>query len=174
MACRLITAAVLALCVVSPPRSLALEPRTEHTRQLAPGEEAGVGTLADIRWLAGTWRGEAFGKEFEEVWSAPSAGSMVGMFKLMGEEGVDFYELMVLDERSGNLTLRVKHFSADFTAWEEKGEHVQFDFVGLERNAVHFSGISFYRVDHGNLVAYLVMRTEEGFAEERITYQRVR
>ena len=35
-----------------------------------------------------------------------------------------FYELMLLAEEEGSLVLKVKHFSADFTAWEDKEDYL--------------------------------------------------
>ena len=42
-------------------------------------------TLADIAWLSGHWRGEAFGGITEEIWSPPLGDSMMGSFKLVSE-----------------------------------------------------------------------------------------
>lgn len=153
--------------------ALGIEPHTEHTWRLGEGERAPAATIDQVRWLAGSWRGTAFGKTFEEVWSPPSAGTMVGMFKLMDGDEVEFYELLVMDTRDGTLSLRVKHFDADFAAWEDKAEHVRFELVAIEAEAVHFSGISFYRRDADRLDGYIVMRGSGGVREERLTYERV-
>jgi hypothetical protein len=47
---------------------------------------------------------------------------MIGLFKLYDNTGVTLYELMLLNVRDGTLSLKVKHFNPDFTAWEEKGD----------------------------------------------------
>jgi uncharacterized protein DUF6265 len=36
-----------------------------------------------IAWLAGSWRGEAYGGEVEEIWSQPVGGTMMGMFRII-------------------------------------------------------------------------------------------
>jgi len=61
--------------------------------------------------MVGSWTGEAFGGTFEEVWNPASLGTMVGLFKFMGDDAVSFYELMLLTEEEGSLVLKV---------WEEK------------------------------------------------------
>jgi hypothetical protein len=83
------------------------------------------------------------------------------------------YEIMLLTVDDGRLSLKVKHFNPDFTAWEEKGDFVNFKFVAREDNALHFSGISFYRKGPNQIDAYIVMRNKEGIREEKLTYQRV-
>lgn len=168
------TCTLLALLAGIAIPAFGLEPHTGHTWRLSAGEKAPVATIEQVGWLAGSWRGTAFGKTFEEVWSPPSAGTMVGTFKLMDRDTVEFYELMLLDTRDGTLSLRVKHFNADFTAWEDKPDFVHFKLVGIEDDAVHFSGISFYRRDADHIDGYVVMRSDTGIREEKLTYERLR
>jgi hypothetical protein len=150
----------------------AAEPQSEHTFRLAPGETAPSATLDDVGWLVGDWTGTAFGQRFEEVWNPPSAGSMVGLFKLYGSEGVEFYELMLLSVEDGTLSLKVKHFNPDFTAWEEKADFLEFRLVKLEPDAVHFHGLSFYKRDAAGFDGYILFTTATGFREEKLVYTR--
>lgn len=150
----------------------AAEPRTEHTFQLEDGDSRPTATLEDARWMVGSWSGSAFGQRFEEVWNAPSAGSMVGMFKLFGDDGVAFYEILLLSVENGTLSLKVKHFGADFSAWEEKGDFVNFQLVKKEANALHFGGISFYRRGNNAMDGYIVMREGDSLNEHHLKYER--
>ena len=152
----------------------AAEPRTEHTFQLSEGEERPAATIEDAAWLAGSWTGTAFGKRFEEHWNPPSAGTMVGLFKLLDDEGVSFYEILLLTVDDGTLSLKVKHFNADFTAWEEKGDYVNFKLVSKAPDALHFGGISFYRRDENNIDGYIVMKSGEDISEHHLKYERVK
>lgn len=149
---------------------------TEHTFKLNQDAKPAVGSLSDVAWLTGSWQGTAFGSQFEEVWNPASAGSMVGMFKLFDEaKGVNFYELMLLKEEQSSLVLLVKHFSADFTAWEDKGDFVKFKLVGINENAIHFSGLSFYRKGPDQIDGYIVMKHKDGSRTEHpINYTRVK
>ena len=146
--------------------------RTEHTYRLDDPERRPAATLADVGWLVGSWTGEAFGDTFEEVWNPPSVGSMVGMFKLLKGNAVAFYELLLLVEEEGSLSLKVKHFNDDFSAWEEKEDYVDFRLVRIEEDAIHFSGISFYRVDDDEMHAYLVLHDDDKTWEEKLVYHR--
>jgi len=146
--------------------------RTEHTYKLDDPDDRPAATLEDVAWLAGSWSGEAFGSTFEQSWNPPSAGSMIGFFKLLSEDQVAFYELLILVEEEGSLSLKVKHFSADFTAWEDKEDYVAFRFIKAEEDAAHFSGISFYRIDENTVHGYLVMRSGDDVREEPLVYKR--
>ena len=163
-------AVVVALLLSS--AAFAQSPRTEHTFKLDDPDVRPPATLEDVSWLVGSWEGEAFGSTFEEVWNPPSAGSMVGFFKVINDDEVSFYELLLLVEEEGSLSLKVKHFNPDFTAWEEKGDYVDFRFVKAEENAIHFSGISFYHISDDEMHGYIVMRKGDEVREEKLTYRR--
>ncbi len=152
--------------------AFAVEPRTEHTFRLADGEAPPSATIDDARWLTGSWHGTAFGQRFEETWDPPSGGTMVGTFKLFDGDDVAMYELLLLKVENGTLSLKVRHFNPDFTAWEDKTEDVTFRLVKKTDNALHFSGISFYRHDDNRFDGYLVMRGKDGLREEKLTYER--
>lgn len=168
-ACVMILGLLLAL---GRPASAA-EPRTEHTYKLADGEAAPAATLDDAHWLVGNWRGTAFGQQFEEIWSAPSVGSMVGLFKLYGDDGVAFYEILLLTVEDGTLSLKVKHFSAEFVAWEDKPDFVNFKLVHKEADALHFGGLSFYRRGDDAIDGYIVMKSGDEIRENHLKYERV-
>lgn len=150
----------------------AAEPKTEHTFQLTKSEERPAATIEDAGWLVGSWTGTAFGQSFEEVWNPPSAGTMVGLFKLIGDEGVAFYELLLLSVEEGSLSLKVKHFNADFTAWEEKADFVNFQLVKKDQNALHFGGLSFYRRGDDSIDGYIVMKSGDDILEHHLKYER--
>ncbi len=148
--------------------------RTDHTWELEEGEQPPSATLEDAAFLVGSWDGVGFGRRFEEVWNPPSAGSMVGMFKMFDDQSIRFYELMLLTVEAGTLSFKVRHFNPDFTAWEDKDDPVEFRCVGAEQDALHFGGMSFYRRGPDSLEAYVLMRSEGGVREEQLAYERRR
>lgn len=146
--------------------------KTEHTFKLDDPDMRVPATLEDVSWMVGAWNGDAFGGTFEEVWNPPSFGTMVGMFKVLGEEGVSFYELMLLAEEEGSLVLKVKHFHPDFTAWEDKEDYVSFRLVSLTPGAAHFSGLSFYQVSDDEIHTYIALHNDDKVWEEKLVYRR--
>lgn len=162
--------AVVALLVCS--AACGQSKHLDHTYKLDDPGDRPAATLADVDWMVGNWLGEAFGKTFEEVWNPPSAGSMVGMFKVIDEDEVDFYEILLMIEQEDSLSLLVKHFSKDFIAWEDKEDYIRFRLVKVEEDAVHFSGISFYRINDDLIHAYLVLHSGDKQWEEKLVYRR--
>ena len=146
--------------------------QTEHIFKLDDPDSRPPATLDDVSWLVGSWTGDAFGSSFEEVWNPPTAGSMVGMWKLMKEGEVVFYELILLVEEEDSLSIKVKHFADDFVAWEDKEDYVRFRLVAFDEDAVHFSGLSFHRISDDEIHGFIAMHSKGEVHEEKLIYHR--
>jgi hypothetical protein len=70
------------------------------------------------------------------------------------------------------LSLKVKHFNPDFSAWEEKEDHVTFRLVKKEDDALHFGGLSFYKRGDDSIDGYIVMRNGDELTEHHLKYDR--
>lgn len=121
-------------------------------------------TIADASWLSGRWVGEGLGGTVEETWAPAAGGQMVGHFQLVKDGKPVFYELMMLDVQPRGLRLRVKHFNADFTAWEDKGGWHSFEPVSAEPNLLNFNGLTLAR-DGETLNIVVTMKQKDGRIE---------
>ena len=148
--------------------------RTEHTLKLDDPANRPAATIDQMAWLAGTWEGELFGGRFEEHWSAPSVGTMPGIFKLIHDGVVTFYEFAVFVEEEGSLALKLKHFNADMTGWEEKDDFVTFPLVEITDEAALFSGLSYRRQGPDRVLVHLALRRQGELIEEEMTFRRVK
>ena len=167
--------ALAAVLVCSAASAQGQEKMTEHTLKLGTGQKSPTATISDMAWLAGHWVGPALGGEAEEIWSPPKAGSMMGMYRLVRDGKVVFYELQTLVQEGGSLVLRLKHFNPDLTGWEEKQKTVDFRLVGIGDGIVQFEGMSFHREGDANLTVYLAIEGKDGaLHEEAFRYSRVR
>ena len=102
-------------------------------------------SMEDFRWISGHWTGEALGGKFEETWSPPLGGEMMGMFKLVKDGKVAFYELLTIVPENESYVLRLKHFNQGLVGWEEKDKSVEFPFVSASPTKVVFKGLVFSR-----------------------------
>lgn len=147
-------------------------PLTAHTLRLDSAATPAAASLADAAWLVGAWDGDGLGGRIQEVWGAPAAGRMIGTFTSLGDDGARFHEIMALVEVDGSLELWVKHFDADFTAWEEKPDYVRFRLVEKEAGVLRFHGLTLERIDDHRMRAYLAMRRGGELGEEVLEYRR--
>ena len=112
-------------------------------------------SIEDAAWIAGHWRGEMFGGVGEEIWSEPCGGTMMGVYKHVVGDAVTFYELMIIVEESNSLILKLKHFNADLTAWEEKEEMVDFPLAKITPTEIFFDGLTFRKIEDDTMECFL-------------------
>ena len=147
---------------------------TEHTYTRSADTPAPRAQVEDMAWMTGHWMGEALGGTAEEIWSPPRGGAMMGMFRLVKDGRTAFYELMTIVPEDGSLVLRLKHFNADLTGWEEKEKTVDFPLVAVMDGGFHFEGLSFRPDGEDHLRVHLAMHGKDGTTrEETFVYTRV-
>ncbi len=139
----------------------------QETRIGEEGFSSPPATLAELDWLAGQWVGNGIGDEpAMESWLPPTGPTMVGTFVQMNADGtIMFSEHMYLTQEGGSLTLKVKHFNADFTGWEEKDDMLNFRLVAIEPCAAYFNALTLRCADASKpgqgLVAAVRMQSGE-------------
>ena len=149
-----------------------LTAQAQNTLSLKTGQESPKATIEDVAWIAGHWRGEAMGGLTEEIWSPPLGGAMMASFKLVVDNEVNFYELETISEEDGSLLLRIKHFDAALTGWEEKDETVDFPLVKLLEKTAYFDGLTFELVSEDELNVYVVFKDGDKQSEAKFAYHR--
>lgn len=130
--------------------------------------------IDDVAWIAGRWRGEAMGGSFEETWNPPSGNSMIGMFKFIKDEKVQFYELLTIVEKDDSLLLRLKHFDEALVGWEDKDKSVEFPLVQLSDSQAIFDGLKFLKIDDSSMHILVRMRRAEKTEELKFVCIRAR
>lgn len=163
---RIITALVLVALVNI--LAIAQMPYTENTLKLDPDRASPAATVEDMAWLAGHWWGEDMDGLSEEIWSAPRAGAMMGMYRFIKKDKTVFYELMTILEENGSIVLRLKHFNPVLKGWEEKDKTVDFRFVAKKGKTVFFDGMTFKPESDRAVTIYLAARHKDGTITEEV------
>ena len=128
-----------------------------------------VVSIDDMAWIGGHWKGEAMGGQFEETWNAPMGGEMMGMFKLVSDNKVSFYEIMTIVPEKNSFVLRLKHFSPELVDREEKDKSVEFPLLTASPNEVRFDGLSFQRA--GDAMNIEVLVGQDDGEKKRIQFE---
>jgi hypothetical protein len=161
-----LTAVMVLTCMAGAARGQEAEEQQTANTIKAPTGAGPQATLADMAWLVGHWTGTGLGGVSEEVWAEPAAGAMMGMYRLVVNGKLVFYEFMNLAEENGSLSLRLKHFNADMTGWEEKDRFVTFRLAKLTPTEAWFGGLTFKRVAADRLEIFLALRRADGTIRE--------
>ncbi|WP_306253837.1 DUF6265 family protein [Parvularcula sp. IMCC14364] len=121
---------------------------------LEEGASSHPATIKDISWLAGYWEGKGFGGKVVQLISPASGSQMMGAFQAQTSEGdTTMYQFYTFVEKDDTVVLRMKHFSSDFTGWEEKSDYAEFPLVSVEHHAVYFDRLSFVETQPGRMEA---------------------
>ncbi len=133
--------------------------------QVTTAETEAASPLDHAAWLAGRWVGTGMGGEVEEVWSPALGGQMIGHFRYFRDGMPGFYEILMIDLTETGMRMRVKHFNPDFTAWEDKGDWIEFKPVSTSASQLVFKGLVLDHIvdDKGEtMIATLQMRQKDG------------
>jgi hypothetical protein len=129
--------AAYALLVTSPDVSGA------ERHALESGDRAETGSvrssLADLAWLAGSWRLEGPGQFLEERWSPPVGNAMVGHFRWVRGDALWMTELLTIAEEEGEVIFRLRHFSDRMRPWEDPDDPFVYRLTEREPGRVAFT-----------------------------------
>ncbi|HDZ07316.1 hypothetical protein LCGC14_0118090 [marine sediment metagenome] len=147
--------------------------QSQNTISFEEGMTSPDASLNNIEWLAGHWKGEAFGGIAEEIWSPPLDGSMMFSFRLLDKGAVSFYEFGHLLETDGTLILQLKHFDANLSGWEERDENIDFKLVQVEENRFYFDDFTIEYISDKEINMYVEVGEEDGTSNEvKFNYHR--
>ena len=149
----------LILLIITAVFSVQLMAEDEKSTATAP-------TLSDFKTLVGHWIGEGLGGVCEETWLPESGGSMLGTFKFMSEDKVNFFEIMNITIDSIGPALRVKHFNADMTGWEDKADMVTFRYDSTSGGQLFFGGLTFMHPSEDSLRIGIHFKKSDGSTKE--------
>ena len=165
---KILAAAMASLLLASPANA-------QQTRSLAAGAQSPAAKVSDLAWLIGEWRGEGFGAQLYETYSAPVGGRMPGHFYIAKDGKPSMYEFVMIAEVGNSIEYRVRHFNPDMTAWEDKASFVRFPLVAVEGDSWYFDGLTIRRTGPDSADHVVLIQPKEGQASEQLLrYRRIK
>jgi hypothetical protein len=145
----------------------------QEVLQLKDSEVADKGKLSDIAWLTGNWKGTGLGGTCDELWMPAGDSSMQGIFRFYEKGRLQFTEYMNLtQENDGTLSVKLKHFSADLSPWEEKEDWTIFKLIKLENQTAYFNGMTYHRIKNKLVIKLHMHNKEKEWLEEFVFYKK--
>lgn len=140
----------------------------QETRVGEPGLTSPPADIQQLWWLEGLWQGEGIdGAPATESWLPPTGNTMVGTFvQQTPDGGILFTEHMYLVEEGDSVALKLKHFNADLTGWEDKAGMVTFRLLSLDVCAAYFSGLTIRCDGNDKLVVAVRMKSDSAEPKE--------
>lgn len=117
---------VFLLCLLT---SFATHAQTTSTR---------TGTLNDVSFMEGRWRGTFNGGPIEAVWIAPVGDNLTGFMRMMNGDKVTMYEMLVFEQTEQGPIVLVKHFKPGLVGQEDKDKSDRYRFISAEKDRALF------------------------------------
>jgi len=101
-------------------------------------QTATTGSLKDISFLDGRWKGNYNGGTIEASWTAPEGDNIVGFIRMVKDGKATLYELFAFEQTEKGPVAHVKHFKPGMISLEEKEVSDTYNFIEAKKNEALF------------------------------------
>lgn len=108
------------------------------TIQLSANAQTKTGSLNDIAFLEGRWRGTYNGGPINGSWTAPEGDNIVGYLRMMKDGKATLYEIFAFEQTEKGPVAHVKHFKPGLISLEEKEVSDTYNFIESTKNTALF------------------------------------
>ena len=96
------------------------------------------GSLADVSFMEGRWRGTFNGGPIEASWIAPVGDNLTGFMRMMKDDKVTMYEMLIFEQTEQGPIVLVKHFKPGLIGQEEKDKSDRYKFIEAGKDKALF------------------------------------
>ena len=86
-------------------------------------------SLADVAFMEGRWHGTFNGGPIDAAWIAPSGDNLSGFMRMMKDNKVAMYEMLIFEQTEQGPIVLVKHFKPGLIGQEEKDKADRYRFI---------------------------------------------
>ncbi|MBN8822810.1 MULTISPECIES: DUF6265 family protein [unclassified Spirosoma] len=97
-----------------------------------------TGSLTDVAFMEGRWLGTFNGGPIEAAWIAPVGDNLSGFMRMMKDNKVTMYEMLIFEQTSEGPIVLVKHFKPGLIGQEEKDKSDRYRFIEASPNRALF------------------------------------
>ena len=96
------------------------------------------GSLSDVSFMEGRWRGTFNGGPIEASWIAPVGDNLTGFMRMMKDDKVTMYEMLIFEQTEQGPIVLVKHFKPGLIGQEEKDKSDRYKFIEASKDKALF------------------------------------
>ncbi|WP_420151722.1 DUF6265 family protein [Spirosoma sp.] len=96
------------------------------------------GSLADVSFMEGRWRGTFNGGPIDASWVAPEGDNLTGFMRMMKDSKVTMYEMLIFEQTEQGPIVLVKHFKPGLIGQEEKDKSDCYKFIEASKDKALF------------------------------------
>ncbi len=126
--------------------------------------------ITKMGWLEGNWKSKGKEISIQESWTRNGAHSMMGVASIYERDKIILFEICTITEEEGTLILRLRHFSDQLKAWEEKDKPIEKKLLKIENSKFYFDGYTFEKVSKDEIKIHI----QSNEADEKLTIPYIR
>jgi len=96
--------------------------------------QANKATLNDVAFMHGHWQGTFNGGPIEAFWAKPAGDNLTGFIRMMKDDKVTMYEMLIFEQTENGPVVLVKHFKPGLIAVEEKEVSDRYRFIEAKKD----------------------------------------
>lgn len=96
------------------------------------------GSLSDVAFMEGHWLGTFNGGPIEAAWIAPVGDNLTGFMRMMRDNKVTMYEMLIFEQTEQGPIVLVKHFKPGLIGQEEKDKSDRYKFIEAGKDKATF------------------------------------
>lgn len=124
--------------------------------------------LADLQFMAGSWKTTSDWGDMEEYWSEPMGNCMMCTYRCVKNGKVVFYEFIVIEQHENDSVpvMKLRHFYPGSIGWEDKDKPYLYPMVSLEGQKAVFerpdkqTTLSYERLSKNTLRSLLIQEKD--------------
>ncbi|QMW02547.1 DUF6265 family protein [Spirosoma foliorum] len=97
-----------------------------------------TGSLSDVAFMEGRWLGTFNGGPIEAAWIAPVGDNLTGFMRMMRDNKVTMYEMLIFEQTEQGPIVLVKHFKSGLIGQEEKDKSDRYRFIDAGKDKATF------------------------------------
>jgi hypothetical protein len=101
-------------------------------------QTAKTGSLSDVSFMEGRWLGTFNGGPIEAAWIAPVGDNLTGFMRMMRDNKVTMYEMLIFEQTEQGPIVLVKHFKPGLIGQEEKDKSDRYRFIEAGKDKATF------------------------------------
>ena len=99
---------------------------------------AQTSSLSDVSFMEGRWLGTFNGGPIEAAWIAPVGDNLTGFMRMMKDNKVTMYEMLIFEQTAQGPVVLVKHFGPGLIGREEKDKSDRYKFIEAKKDQALF------------------------------------
>ena len=123
-------------------------------------------TVEDLSWLSGHWVATHGDLRFDDVYSEPRNGSIMGMFRVVQDDVVRTYGIMSFSDTEDGVLYRYRRMTPDLAPLEKLGHVIERPLLRIKGKTAIFKDMRIELINRNKMHLSLELTHVDGSTEQ--------